>query len=198
MNNDFLEGMYATNFGPQIQGAQALETWVIDGNHYPTWQKFLKIFENFDRKHKDSGNGWLHYKDNMTYPIDIDGIKDFHRFITACVADSKLPIQVKDFKKAWGVDYAPGAYSGFHSHTPGKQLTAVLFLSNAEQTEEYPLAGSLVCLQPLDYEINSITFKPKAGDCVIMDGKVYHGTYPTLNQRKVFVCDFDYEVVHWE
>jgi hypothetical protein len=27
---------------------------------------------------------------------------------------------------------------------------------------------------------------------VIMDGRVFHGTYPTTNERKVFVIDFDY------
>ena len=27
---------------------------------------------------------------------------------------------------------------------------------------------------------------------VIMDGRVFHGTYPTLNERKVFVVDFNY------
>ena len=195
---NFLDDMYDNSFRPQIDAAQALTTWAIDGNHYPTWQKFLKIFENYDKKHKDYGNGWLHYKEEMAYPTDIDGVLDFHRFIKACIADSKLPIQVKDFKKAWGVDYEPGAYSGLHSHTPGQQLTAVLFLTHAEQNEQYPLAGSLITLQPLDHEINYVQHTPKPGDCIIMDGKVYHGTYPTLNQRKVFVCDFDYEVVHWE
>jgi hypothetical protein len=29
---------------------------------------------------------------------------------------------------------------------------------------------------------------------VIMDGRVFHGTYPTLNERKVFVVDFTYDV----
>jgi hypothetical protein len=193
-----LEGMYEHSFRPQIAAAQSLSTWVIDGNHYPTWRKFLSIFENYDKKHKDWGNGWLYYNDNMADPKEGAGLCDFWKFLRACIADSKLPIELREFKKAWGVDYEPGAYSGMHSHTPGTQLTAVLFLSNAEQNDLYPLAGNLVTLQPLDHEINSITYTAKAGDCVIMDGRVWHGTYPTLNNRKVFVCDFDYEVIHWE
>lgn len=197
MNNDFLDNMYQSQMRPLIEGAQALETWIVDGNHYPTYKKFLKLFKEYDQTHKDTGNGVLHYKQDMSYPIDIDGTLDFHRFIKACIADSNLPITVKEFQKAWGVNYENGDYSGFHSHTPGKQLTAVLFLTDAEQNKEYPLAGSLVCLQPLEYEINSVTFTPKAGDCVIMDGKVYHGTYPAISNRKVFVCDFEYEISTW-
>lgn len=191
----FLNQIYENRFAPQIRAAQTLTTWAIDGNAYPTYKKFEKIFTDYDKKHKDYGNGWLHYKTDMAYPTDIDETLDFHRFIKACIADSRLPIKVLDFKKAWGVKYPPGAYSGLHSHTPGKQLTAVLCLSYIEQDDIYPLAGSLVTLQPLDHEINYVQHKLKPGDCVIMDGRVYHGTYPTLNERRVFVCDFDYEVV---
>lgn len=191
---NFLEGMYENSFSPQIRAAKSLTTWVVDGNRYPTYKKFEQLFTDYDKKHKDYGNGWLHYKNDMAYPTDIDGTLDFHRFIKACIADSGLPIKVLDFKKAWGVKYPPGAYSGLHSHTPGKQLTAVLCLNHIEQDDTYPLAGSLVTLQPTDHEINYVQHKLKPGDCVIMDGKVYHGTYPTLNDRRVFVCDFDYEI----
>ena len=194
--DNFLEQVYENSFAPQIAAAQSLTTWAIDGKVYPTYKKFEKIFENYDNKHKDYGNGWLYYKNDMAYPKDLDGTLDFHRFIKACIADSGLPIKVKDFQKAWGVKYEPGAYSGLHSHTPGKQLTAVLFLTHVEQNDLYPLAGSLVTLQPLDHEINYVQHTPKPGDCIIMDGKVYHGTYPTLNERRVFVCDFEYEVTN--
>lgn len=194
---NFLDQMYETSFGPQIRAAQTLTTWVIDGNVYPTYKKFEKIFTDHDKSHKDYGNGYLHYKNDMAYPTDIDGTLDFHRFIKACIADSGLPIKVLDFKKAWGVKYPPGAYSGLHSHTPGKQLTAVLCLNHIEQDDTYPLAGSLVTLQPLDHEINYVQHKLTPGDCIIMDGRVYHGTYPTLNERRVFVCDFNYEQAIW-
>lgn len=191
----FLNDLFDSSFKPQIQAAQTLETWVITGNHYPTWKKFLPLFDEgvYDKSHKDYSNGYLHYKTDMAYPEDLDPTLDFHRFIKICCAE--LPIKIGNFKKAWGVDYKPGAYSGLHCHAPGKQLTAVLFLTNTKTSEEYPLAGYLTTLQPLEYSTNYLQHVPKAGDCVIMDGRVYHGTYPTLNQRKVFVCDFDYETL---
>ena len=106
-----------------------------------------------------------------------------------------MPIRIKDFKKAWGVKYPPGAYSGLHSHQPGKQLTSVLFLDTPKPSVEYPLAGCLTTLQPTNSEIQYLTHKPIEGKMVILDGKVWHGSYPTLEDRHVFVVDFEYEGV---
>ena len=74
------------------------------------------------------------YMEKISYPKDIDGVLDFHRFVKACIADSRLPIKVGDFQKCWGIKYMEGDYSGLHNHTPGKQMTAVLFLTGAEKS----------------------------------------------------------------
>ena len=192
---DFLDGI-GFPLGPLSANAQPeLGSWVIDGNTYPSYKKFEQIFEKFDEKHKDVGNGYLHYRNNFSYPNDIDGLYDFHRFIKACIADSRLPIRLGDFKKCWGIKYMEGDYSGIHNHTPGKQMTAVLFLTGAEKSFKYPLAGSLFTLTPGNHDINYQTFTPEPGACVIMDGNVYHGTYPATGERRTFVCDFDYEII---
>ncbi len=167
-----------------------LETWVMDELHYADYDKFNKLFTKTNNSHKDWGNGWLYYKNEMQYPIDIDPTMDFQKFIRKSCEN--FPIEITDFKKAWGVDYEAGAYSGMHSHIPGQQLTAVLFLTTAETSDKYPLAGNLVTLQPEDHKISYLAHKAIAGNVVIMDGRVYHGTYPTINNRRVFVCDFDY------
>mgnify|MGYP001206141065 CR=1 FL=1 len=170
-----------------------LETWVIDDLHYPEYRRFEDLFNNYHGSHKDYGNGYLYYKNDMQYPEDLDKEKHYHEFIKKCC--ETLPIKITNFKKAWGVHYKPGAYSGLHSHVPGQQLTAVLFLTTAIYSKEYPLAGNLVTLQPTNHEINYIATPAIQGNVVIMDGRVYHGTYPTINERKVFVCDFDYEKI---
>ena len=174
------------------QPIRQLETWVIDDLHYPEYRRFDKLFTENNIGHKDWGNGWLYYKKDMQYPEDLDPEKHFHEFIKkSCTG---LPIKITNFKKSWGVKYIAGAYSGMHSHVPGRQLTAVLFLTTSIHSQEYPLAGNLVTLQPTNHEINYVATPAIQGNIVIMDGRVYHGTYPTLNERKVFVCDFDYEL----
>lgn len=188
----FLDDTYDTVFGPQISALKALDTWVVDDLYYPGWKKFLKLFDNYYDRHIDYGNGTLHYKKDMSYPTDIDPTEEYLQFIEFQLQN--LPIRVKGFQKAWGVKYPPGAYSGLHSHVPGKQLTSVLFLDTPKPSITYPLAGSLTTLQPTpDSTINYIQHKPIAGKLVIMDGKVYHGTYPTLEDRHVFVVDMEYE-----
>ena len=180
-------------FDPSSERLQALDTWVVDDLYYSGYKKFLKLFDNSNERHVDYGNGTLYYKKDMQYPTDIDPREEYLMFIKFQLQD--LPIRIKDFKKAWGVKYPPGGYSGLHSHQPGKQLTSVLFLDTPKPSVEYPLAGCLTTLQPTDSEITYLTHKPIEGKMVILDGKVWHGSYPTLEDRHVFVVDFEYEGV---
>jgi len=188
--DQFLGGI-STMFDPSSERLQALDTWVVDDLYYSGYKKFLKLFDNSNERHVDYGNGTLYYKKDMQYPTDIDPREEYLMFIKFQLQD--LPIRIKDFKKAWGVKYPPGGYSGLHSHQPGKQLTSVLFLDTPKPSVEYPLAGCLTTLQPTDSEITYLTHKPIEGKMVILDGKVWHGSYPTLEDRHVFVCDFEYE-----
>lgn len=180
---------------PQVKAAQSLETWVITDNHYPGWQKFLNLFDDtvYDTK-KDLLMPYVFYtQGEMEYPDKIDPTFEFQEFIKQCLVESNLPIKMGDCLKCWGLKYPVGSYSGMHCHQPGKQLSVVLFLDDVETSELYPLAGSLVTLQPYEHDINHVRVKPTPGGVVIMDGRVFHGTYPTLNERKVFVADFAYE-----
>jgi|TARA_R110000803_G_scaffold5002_3_gene16663 hypothetical protein len=190
--DSFLSGI-TTMVEPDVQKLQALDTWVVDDLYYPGYKKFLKLFNESSERHVDYGNGTLYYKRNMKYPTDIDPIKEYLSFIKFQLQN--LPIRIKDFQKAWGVKYPPGAYSGLHCHQPGRQLTSVLFLDTPKPSVAYPLAGCLTTLQPADSEITYLTHNPIEGKMVIMDGKVFHGSYPALEDRHVFVVDFEYESV---
>ena len=190
--DQFLGGI-SSMFDPSSERLQSLDTWVVDDLYYSGYKKFLKLFDNSNERHVDYGNGTLYYKKDMQYPTDIDPREEYLMFIKFQLQD--LPIRIKDFKKSWGVKYPPGAYSGLHSHQPGKQLTSVLFLDTPKPSVEYPLAGCLTTLQPTNSEIQYLTHKPIEGKMVILDGKVWHGSYPTLEDRHVFVVDFEYEGV---
>ena len=191
--DQFLAGI-PTMSEPSLQKLQAIDTWVVDDLYYPGYKKFLKLFNTSSEQHVDRGNGTLYYKKDMKYPTDIDPKQEYLEFIKFQLQN--LPIRVKEFQKAWGVKYPPGAYSGLHCHQPGKQLTSVLFLDTPKPSRAYPLAGCLTTCQPTpESEINYLTHKPIEGKLVIMDGKVYHGSYPALEDRHVFVVDFEYEGV---
>jgi len=174
-----------------------VETWLCDEIHYSDYKKFEKIFDVYEDSHFGIGNEFVCHKSNMQWPEEIDPDRILPAFIKETL-ENQLPITVTDFQKAWGVLYKPGNYSGLHAHLPSikksRQLTAVLFLNELKKDSTYKKAGDLVTLVPLEnYEMGLRSYTPKAGDMVIMDGRVYHGVYPTIHERKVFVCDFSYE-----
>ena len=68
-----------------------------------------------------------------------------------------------------------------------------MFLDDCDADINLPYAGNLITLKHTeDNTIQYRTHPTQAGKMVIMDGRVFHGTYPTLNERKVFVVDFNY------
>ena len=107
----FLNHSY--NDPTQVEQRKTLGTWVVDDLYYGGFKKFLKLFENYDDRHIDYGNGMLYYKNKMAYPIDIDPKQEYLQFIEFQLQN--LPIRVTGFSKAWGVKYPPGGYSGLHS-----------------------------------------------------------------------------------
>jgi hypothetical protein len=70
-----------------------------------------------------------------------------------------------------------------------------MFLNTIALDAKTPLNGKLkaITMNPVTGELVSDMIKCIEGDVVIMDGKVYHGVYPTLEERKVFVVDFTYD-----
>ena len=51
----------------QVEQRKTLGTWVVDDLYYGGFKKFLKLFENYDDRHIDYGNGMLYYKNKMAY-----------------------------------------------------------------------------------------------------------------------------------
>lgn len=171
MFNDLLEDVYTD--------------WLIISK-YDNYKDFHALFSIDSNKHRDHGGNVVYYLNDYRYP-SIEN--NFKQHILETVKDH--PITNIKFAKSWWVDYPVGAYSGVHTHTPGKQFTCILYLTDNETTSEYPYAGSLFAVSK-KYGYKQIS--PQAGDLVIMDGNVWHGTYPTTSDRKVFVCDFTYEI----
>ena len=174
---------------------QIADYW-IKKSKFSNYEKFLPLFDdNLGlQEHTDHGGAVLRYNPEMKYPYQVDAEHEYIDFIKQTLA----PYRFKsiDFEKSWWIRYPEGTYSGMHTHLPLRKLTSVLFLNTIDLHDDKPLAGKLKCItqNPVTGELVSDLVKCIAGDVVIMDGKVFHGVYPTLQERKVFVCDFLYEV----
>ena len=159
---------------------------------YKDYSRFLKCFDLKSNGHRDSGNSNVYYHDNFEYTYEVDPEGDFIKFIKDTV--ESFAIKNVQFAKAWWVDYPQHSYAGMHCHQPGKQFTAVLFLSTFEIDKHNPHAGFLYTISSKNDNMEYEEYPVIAGNLHIFDGKIWHGTYPTLQDRKVFVCDFTYEL----
>ena len=167
------------------------KNWRID-THYPEYTRFLGCFELASEHHRDTGGSDVYYCEEYAYPQSIDPDNHFIEFIKQSV--SPLPITNIQFAKSWWIDYPKHSYAGVHAHQPGRQLTAVVFLTTTNNYVESPHHGNLFTLHSKNDNMLYNDYPTIAGNVHILDGTIWHGTYPTLDNRKVFVCDFTYDI----
>ena len=161
-------------------------------SYYKDYDKFKKLFELESESRRDSGDSVVFYLQNYEYPSIIDSEKEYIKYLKQHV--EKMPFKNVVHKKSWWVDYPKHSYAGLHSHTPGRQFTCVLFLDDYVEEKDHPHAGYLYGVLNNNNRITYEEWKPEAGTLVIMDGRMWHGTYPTRHKRRVFVVDFEYDM----
>jgi hypothetical protein len=167
-----------------------LPTWYVE-TEYKDYAKFKELFDIDSNKHRDSGDSNVFYLQNYEYPSIIDN-EEYLNFLKEHIG--KEPFKNIKHSKSWWVDYPENSYAGMHSHTPGRNITCILFLDDYVEEEQHPHAGYLYAVLDSDIGITYQEWKPEAGKLVILDGRVWHGTYPTKHSRSVFVVDLEYEL----
>jgi hypothetical protein len=171
--------------------------------HYPSIDEFEVLFQNKgpdDSEGKSTING---YQFDVTKRIE----KDFNhvsKWIEAKCRISKIPIKNLKINMSWCIDYNDGGYQALHCH--GQQALSVVFHLDDQPKPTYDSEDVL------DTETRQTTYGmlysiiprpdgtqllqnhiPKRGQCLILDGKVFHGVYPVRQPRRSVVIDYDYE-----
>lgn len=169
----------------------------ISKDKYQDYNKFLELFDNPPKSHVDYGGAIIQYNDDdFSYPYNVDQQGIYLEWIKKSI--EKFQFKNVKFKKCWWLTYPENTFSGLHTHEDRGQrtMTCVMFLNTISVSTVTPLNGKLkaITMNPVTGELVSDMIKCIAGDVVVMDGKVYHGVYPTLEERKVFVVDFTYDV----
>lgn len=166
-----------------------LPVYYVEGV-YSDYKNFLNCFDLDSDSHRDSGDSTIFHLKNWEYPQSIDD--NYIDFVKKSVA--KMPYKNIQHSKSWWIDYPTHSYAGMHSHTPGRQFTCVLFLDDYIEDEQHPHAGYLYAVLNNNNTMSYHEWKPEPGKIIILDGRVWHGTYPTRQKRKVFVTDFTFDV----
>jgi len=159
-------------------------------SRYNDYNKFKQLFDIDAQGHRDSGDSHVFYLQNYEYPAIIDN-GEYLEYLKKHV--TSLPIKNVRYAKSWWADYPEHSYAGLHAHQPGQTFTCVLFLDDYIEEDEHPHAGYLYAVLNNNNQITYQEWKPEAGTLVLMDGRVWHGTYPTRHKRRVFVVDFEYD-----
>jgi len=108
-----------------------------------------------------------------------------------------IPIKNLTIDMSWCIDYNEDGYQGLHSHGD-KAISVVFHLDDQPHLDGKDISkasyGMLYTIMPEpDGTQNVRNYIPKRGQCVIMDGKVFHGVYPVKAPRRSVVIDFAYE-----
>lgn len=164
----------------------------ILSDYYVNYESLLTCFDLKSEKHLGTGSEIVYYKKDYEYPYEADGGK-FKDYLMDKLKSYQFLTDL-EFEKAWWVDYPKHSYAGFHCHkhhNKKEQLTTVVFLTSSQHNEINPFQGYLYMLIDNKYE----EVKPSAGKFHTFNGNAWHGTYPTLDPRKVFVCDVSFNYV---
>ena len=188
---DFLENSKAENFTGDNFYITNTNQFVLETEH-DDWEKYLNVFaEAFQR---------TEFPDRVQYslyPSQLD--------ITSWV-DKKLKQHLNyginiTPHEAWAIEYKDGGYQAVHNHTQQPNLISIIMFFDTIKDEQkvQPTDGCTYTLMP-HTEGNQVClhFNPYPGKVVIMDGKVFHGTYPCKAPRRCFVVNFKFDYITME
>lgn len=175
------------------------QNWYFD-LQYPDYKKFLKLFDQESRpsyKYKlptGSLDADSYSDEGFEYPYDIDD-GQYANYIMDTVK-KEFPLKNIQLLRTWWVHYPAlkNTFVGVHRHESLNVFTTVLFLEGHISGNHMLEPGTLFAITRDENRTKMEQWHPVPGTVVLMDGMVYHGTYPTQFDRKVLVCDFAYEL----
>lgn len=101
--------------------------------------------------------------------------------------------------KAWTINYFPGGWQAGHFHSTDRVsqsnkrfASSVMLFDHIQPNRDNIFNG---CMYTILQDPNGYTydhkFHPEPGRVIVMDDRVWHGAYPTEENRRVLVWDFD-------
>jgi hypothetical protein len=184
---------------PEEYKTNIQNNWVFETN-YSNYKDFLSLYDDerlkysFKLPHGD-GSTIMYSDKDMQYPIDVDPTKKYIKFIKSTIQE-KFPLIDIEEHQTWWLDYPAhtNSYAGIHRHQSSDIFTTVLFLETDSILSHLAEPGCLFAFLAENGQTELYEWEPTPGLVVLMDGMVYHGTYPTQFKRRVLVCDFKYKV----
>lgn len=101
--------------------------------------------------------------------------------------------------KAWTINYFPGGWQAGHFHSTDRVqqqnqrfASSVMLFDHITPTKHNQFNGCMYTVMQNQYGYTyDHKFHPTPGRVVVMDDRVWHGAYPTEDNRRCLVWDFD-------
>jgi hypothetical protein len=166
--------------------------WIVE-THAPMWQDYEKLFDKDHPNLVEPGKSTT--VNGYQIPQALEETKPIADFIVEktnkVLQDGNVPCNIHTHIQSWSIKYYPGGWKGMHNHSKGKTgCTAVLYFDDIKDQPNDEGAFYAV-LQDAQGETYVNWWQPQPGKLLIMDARIWHGAYPTLNERRVMVFDFE-------
>lgn len=178
------------------------QQWVVCAE-YPDYEELLPFFDFTEVDVSDrtsTVNGIQRMIANREWKKEC---KKYRNWLLDVFQKVQIPINEvtprDDNFPAWTVNYFEGGWQAGHchatdrmGHTNKRFISTVMFFDHIEPTRDNRWNGCLYTLLQNQFGYTyDHKFHPSPGRVVIMDDRVWHGTYPTEDNRRVFVSDFN-------
>ena len=131
--------------------------------------------------------------------------KEYKEWLLDCFKIVDLPItQITERiegqeSKAWTINYFPGGWQAGHFHSIDRAYqqnrrcaSSVMLFDHITPTKQNQFNGCMYAVMQNQYGYTyDHKFHPTPGRVVVMDDRVWHGAYPTEDNRRCLVWDFD-------
>lgn len=130
---------------------------------------------------------------------------EYKNWLLDCFKQVDLPItQISERtegqeSKAWTINYFPGGWQAGHFHSTDRMAqsnrrfaSSVMLFDHITPSKTNQFNGCMYTVMQNQYGYTyDHKFHPTPGRVVVMDDRVWHGAYPTEDNRRCLVWDFD-------
>lgn len=194
-----------------LKTVNGVDLYVVPNQHWVVssiYPDYADLEELFDFRSADISKGSCTVN-GMQQPLEYEEWSKhrerYKEWLLSIFKTVELPVtqiserEVDQKHKAWTINYFPGGWQAGHFHSTDRIAqsnkrfaSSVMLFDRIKPTKTNIFNG---CMYTLLQNPNGYTyehkFHPEPGRVVVMDDRVWHGAYPTEENRRCLVWDFD-------
>jgi hypothetical protein len=194
-----------------LRSSNGIDLYVVPNQHwvvsavYPYYKDMEHLFD-FTNSDISKGSCTVN---GIQKPLDYDEWskerEQYKSWLLDIFKEINLPVlEIHDkfdnqLYKAWTINYFPGGWQAGHFHSTDRVkqhnqrfASSVMLFDHIKPTKDNLFNG---CMYAIMQDQNGYTydhkFHPEPGRVIVMDDRVWHGAYPTEDNRRCLVWDFD-------